>query len=187
MMPWHRSRRRAAVNLLADLEPYLGRWPRVLTPAVFWRWRYELILAIDASVLSVLAVLLLGPGWSLLCATVIGFGVGLWSPSRAAVTAHAWCLITPHRVRVGCVQARIFSRNGRLPIILRTSIQPFGERVVIWCTAGTSVEDFQAGRSILCAACWAAGIRIEQNARYAHLVTLDVIRRLASDLPTSSD
>jgi hypothetical protein len=186
MVPWRRSRRRAGTNLFADLELYLGRWPRVLTPAMIWRWRHELIIAIDASVLTVVVIHLLGPGWSLLCATVAGFGIGLWPPSRAAVAAHAWWLITPHRVRVGCVQARIFSRNGRLPIILRTSIQPFGERVVIWCTAGTSAEDFQMARSILCAACWAADIRIEQNARYAHLVTLDVIRRLVSDHPSSS-
>jgi hypothetical protein len=182
MTPWRRSRRQVATNLHGDLELYFARWPRVLTPALLWRWRYELMLAIDVSVIAVVMLHLLGPGWSLLCGTVIGFGLGLWPTSRNALAAHVWCVVTPHRVRVGCVQARIYSRGGRLPIIIRTSMHPFGERVIIWCTAGTSAEDFQMAKSILCAACWAANIRVEQSDRYAHLVTLDVIRRLRSDL-----
>lgn len=178
-----RSHRRAEANLLADLELLLGRWPRGFSPALPWRWRYELILALGVPAAATVIIHLLGPGWTLLYATILAFGIGMWSPSRQAVAARAWSIITPHRVRVGCVQARIYSRSGRLPIILRTSVQPFGERVRIWCTAGTSVEDFESARSILRAACWAADVRVERSTRHAHLITLDVIRRLPVSYP----
>lgn len=179
-----RSRRRAEANLLASLAGALARTPRAASLALPWRWRYELLLAIGVPVGALLAVRVLGPDRSLVEATILGFALGLWSPSRRVLLGRAWCIITPHRVRVGCVQARIYNSRGRLPIILRTSMEPFGERVRIWCTAGTSAEDFQSARSILSTACWAVDVRIERSVQYAHLVTLDVIRspsRLLSD------
>jgi hypothetical protein len=175
-----RSRRRAEANLLANLAGVLGRTPRAASLALPWRWRYELLLAIGAPLGALLAARVLGPDRSLVEATILGFALGLWSPSRRVLLGRAWCIITPHRVRVGCVQARIYNRRGRLPIILRTSLEPFGERVRIWCTAGTSAEDFQSARSILSAACWAVDVHIERSVRYAHLVTLDVIRSPSS-------
>jgi len=169
-----RSRRRAEAGLLTDLELALSRSPRGICPALPWRWRYELILAIGV---PVVIIHLLASGNGLLDASLVAFCIGLlWSPSRAAVAARAWCIVTPHRVRAGCVQARIYGRNGRLPFIFRTTLQPFGERVLIWCTAGTTAEDFKSARSVLRAACWAADVRITRSPRYAHLVTLDVIR-----------
>jgi hypothetical protein len=173
-----RSRRRAEANLLTNLA--LGRTPRAASLALPWRWRYELLLAIGAPLGALMTARALGPDRSLVEATILGFALGLWSPSRRVLLGRAWCIITPHRVRVGCVEARIYNRRGRLPIILRTSLEPFGERVRIWCTAGTSAEDFQSARSILTAACWAVDVRIERSVRHAHLVTLDVIRSPSS-------
>jgi hypothetical protein len=168
-----RSRRRAEASLLTDLELALSRSPRAISPALPWRWRYELILAIGV---PVVIIYLLGTGNGLLYATLLAFCIGLWLPCREVLIARAWCIITPHRIRSGCVQARIYGRNGRLPFILRTTPQPFGERVLIWCTAGTTAEDFQSATSILRAACWAADVRIGLSPRHAHLITLDVIR-----------
>jgi methyl coenzyme M reductase alpha subunit len=96
------------------------------------------------------------------------------------VVAAAWQIITPHRLRVAFVQARIYSRNGRLPTIVRTRRQSFGERVSVWCHAGTTAADLRSARDILAAACWAADVRVSWDARHAHLVTLDVIRRQAA-------
>ncbi len=175
-----RWRRQAEASLLTNLKDALGRTPHAASMALPWRWRYELVLAIGALLSAIVIARALGPDRSLVGATILGFALGLWSPSRRALLARAWCIITPHRVRVGCVQARIYNRRGRLPVILRTSLEPFGERVRIWCTAGTCAEDFQSARSILSAACWAADVRIERSLRYAQLVTLDVIRSPSS-------
>jgi hypothetical protein len=60
--------------------------------------------------------------------------------------------------------------------VLLTRRQPFGERVYLWCRAGTCKQDFEAARELLTAACWAHDIRVSSHPRNAQLVTLDVIR-----------
>jgi hypothetical protein len=96
---------------------------------------------------------------------------------RRFLADRAWCIMTPHRVRVGCVQTWIHSRSGRLPIILATRRRPLGERVYLWCRAGISPADFSAARGELAAACMAKEVQVSRHVRYAHLVALDVIRR----------
>ncbi len=63
------------------------------------------------------------------------------------------------------------------PFILWTRSRPSGERVYLWCRAGTSAADFSSARKLLAAACMAKDIKVSQHARYAHLIALDVIRR----------
>ena len=99
---------------------------------------------------------------------------GPWPPRHQFFIAHAWRIITPHAT--GCAQARIHSRSGRLPTILRTTREPFGERLLVWCPAGTSLGDFRSARKTLAAACWAADIQVDGNERHAQLLTLGVIR-----------
>ena len=89
--------------------------------------------------------------------------------------------MTPHRVRVGCAQAWIHSRYGKIPFILLTSRQPFGERVYVWCRAGISAADFSSAHELLAAACWAQDVKVNHHARYSHLVALDVVRREPPD------
>ena len=84
------------------------------------------------------------------------------------------------RLRVGCAQAWIHSRDGKVPAVLLTWRQPFGERVYLWCRAGTSAEDLSSARGLLAAACWADDVRIARHPRYAHLVSVNVIRRQTS-------
>jgi hypothetical protein len=100
-----------------------------------------------------------------------------WPQGRRFLVARAWCIVTPHRVRVGCAQAWIHSRSGKIPAVLLTGRLSFGERVYLWCRAGTSADDLSSARKLLAAACWADDIRVTRHPRYAHLVTLDVIRR----------
>jgi hypothetical protein len=169
----HRRRER---RLLAEIETAIRpRRPATLLGYTWW-WRYELGIAVGLTLTLNLLVSGLG-----LLPTVIGTlaTVGIcsgWPPARNATIAAAWRIITPHRLRAGFVQARIHSRNGRLPTILRTSRQPFGEQVRLWCPAGISVADLRSARAMLAAACWAAEVRVTTDSRHAHLVTLDVIR-----------
>ena len=77
----------------------------------------------------------------------------IWAPARRLLLARAWCIITPHRVRVGCAQASIHSRRGKIPIVLLTTRQPFGERVRLRCRAGTSAIDFTSAQPLLSPSC----------------------------------
>jgi hypothetical protein len=177
--PRWRSRRQA----LAPLAATLGAVARPNPLVWAWRWRYELILATAMSYGAIKLARILGAGWALgLIAALIAVAA-LWPPARHRLAARAWCVITPHRVRTGCAEAFIHSRQGRLPAVLLTTRQPFGERVSLWCRPGTSAQDFVSARSVLIAACWAQDIRVTCSPRHAHLVTLDVIRRPASTRP----
>ena len=175
-MPRTRPRRRSEAFLLADLETLLRPTRRATVFGRAWWWRYELGLLIGVSFGLAQLVLTVGTGWAVITVSAIIGAFGPWPPTHHVFAAAAWRIITPHRLRVGFVEARIHSRNGRIPTVLRTSQEPFGERVRLWCPAGTSVEDFRAAVSILRAACWAADIRVTSHDRHAQLVTLDVIR-----------
>ena len=181
-----RSRRRSEAQLIADLDDILRPSRRIGVLGAAWRWRYELGLA--AGVTLALATLLrvLGTEWTVIAMSALAGALAPPWPPWA--TAAALRVITPHRLRSGCAQARIQSRRGRLPLVLRTTSTPFGERVRLWCPAGTSAEDLRSARPLLRAACWAADVRITRDERYAHIVTVDVIRhrllRAAQQAPT---
>jgi len=160
----------------AGLEYAFGTVAHANPVVAAWRWRYELTMA------SALAAIWLGLATAAaiwLTAGLAGVLAGLacFPAGQRFLAARAWCIITPHRVRAGCVQAWIHSRYGKLPIIVLTSRQPFGERVYLWCRAGISAADFDSARKLLAAACWAQDVQVSRHARYAHLVALDVIRR----------
>jgi hypothetical protein len=171
-----RSRRRSHRHLLEDLEDLLIPARHATIAGLAWSWRYELALLTGPPLAMMGLIHILGMALALTSASALVGVFGPWPPRHQLYIAHAWRIITPHRVRAGCAQARIQSRTGRLPTILRTTREPFGERLTIWCPAGTSAGDFRSARTILAAACWAADIRIERNERHAQLLTLDVIR-----------
>lgn len=171
-------RPRSTRQALAGLQYALGTVAPPNPLVLFWRWRYELILGIGLpAVLIVLGGISVMLG-TLAGITVLGCAALLYAPTRRYLVARAWCIVTPHRVRVGCAQAWIHSRRGKIPVVLLTTRQPFGERVHIWCRAGTSAIDFASARPLLTAACWARDIRVSGNERFAQLMTVDVIRRL---------
>jgi hypothetical protein len=176
MMPSPRPR--STRQALAGLQYALGTVAPP-NPLVFaWRWRYELIFGIGLpAALVVLGGIPVMLG-TLAAMTVLAGAALLYAPTRRYLVARAWCIITPHRVRVGCAQAWIHSRRGKIPVVLLTTRQPFGERVHIWCRAGTSAIDFTSALPLLTAACWARDIRVSGNERFAQLMTLDVIRHL---------
>ena len=122
----------------------------------------------------------LGPGWLIAAAAAMMAVLAAalsWPRSRQRIIARAWCVITPHRVRTGCAHAWIQTRDGRLPVVLYTVPEHFGERVWLWCRAGITAGDLEATRDILRSACWASVVRVVVNDRRSHIVVLEVIRR----------
>lgn len=170
-------RPRTTRQAFAGREFAIGKVARPSLIAVAWRWRYEPLLAALASVCGYLLNASAGVLVTIVVIVAIASLVGLVPPLRAEAAAFMWWIVTPHRLRTGMAQAWIHSRNGKIPIIYRTTRQPFGERVHVWCRAGTSAEDFVWGRHLLTAACWARDVRVFRSQRYAHVVILEVIRR----------
>jgi hypothetical protein len=174
MMPSPRPR--SARQARARLELGLGTAARANPLVGAWRWRYELLPA------TALAAVWLVRGVAAATAVIVSLAAVLVAVAslpagRRFLSARAWCIVTAHRVRVGCAQAWIHSRGGKIPLVLLTRRQPFGERVYLWCRAGTTADDFSSARGLLAATCWADDVRVSRHPRYAHLVSLDVIRR----------
>jgi hypothetical protein len=164
-------------NVLAELGQGLRLVARPNPLVLLWRWRYEaaIIAGIPAGIIFV--VTRLSPAWSVASLAVTAAMIASWPAARSWLLTHARCVVTAHRVRTGCAQAWIHSRYGKLPIILLTTPKPFGERVHLWCRAGTCLEDFESASAILRAACWARDVRVTGSARYSHIVILDVIHQ----------
>lgn len=164
---------------LAGLQTALSTVPRPNPIVIAWRWRYELALT---ALLSLGLAALANAAGTIVAATGLTVLAGLltlWPAARRLLMTQAWRVITPHRIRTACAQAWIHSRAGKIPIILLTTAEPFGERVLVWCRAGTSIEDFDSTRGQLAAACWAHEAVLTRSQRFAQLVTIDVIRRAA--------
>src|SRR5262249_10752399 len=85
--------------------------------------------------------------------------------------------ISAHRLRSGFARARVQPWRARLPFVLRTTSEPFGERGRVWCPAGTSAEDLRAAPALLRPPCWAADVRTTPDERHRPLATIDVIRK----------
>jgi hypothetical protein len=162
-------------SVLSSLENALSKVARPNLIVLGWRWRYELGLLIGLGFGS-FAIQTLGVAWLIATWLVLVAMFGVWPAGRRLLVKRAWCVITPHRLRTGLAHAWIQSRRGQLPMIVLTTARPFGERVTLWCVAGTSAEDLIAARDVLIAACWAADIEIVRSPRHAHVVIVDVIR-----------
>jgi hypothetical protein len=173
---WYRDNR--VPTDLRRLLPVAAPNPLV----VAWRWRYEIALVSGLSAGIAAAIISFGTAPTIFAVIVITLTILCWPTARQIAVDRAWCIITPHRVRAGCTEALIYSSRGKIPTILWTSHQAFGERVLLWCRAGTSVDDFVSARAVLTAACWAKDVAIFFDSHHTQLVTLDVIRRPVGDL-----
>ncbi|HEY2575667.1 MAG TPA: hypothetical protein VGI74_05105 [Streptosporangiaceae bacterium] len=148
---------------------------RACLPIHIWRWRYELILAAGLGFVATIVLRTLGLAWgTVVLSAMLGVCSPPWPPW---LTYCGWHVITPHRVRVGLTRARIHNRSGWHPLVIKVTCEEFGERVVLWCPAGTTAEEVYRARAILRAACWAADVRVSCDVLRSHVVTVDVIRR----------
>ncbi len=163
-------------DTLAGLETALTPRRHATIVGYAWWWRYELVIAAGLSYGLAMLAGPIGIGWAAIAAAAAAAGLAAWPPARRGCTAFAWRIITPHRLRAGFAEARIYTRKGKLPTVLRTSMQPFGERVRVWCPAGTSAADIRSARTTLTAACWATDVRVSRDDRRAQIATIDVIR-----------
>lgn len=151
---------------------------------VLWRWRYEVLLLVGGPAVVVLAVRTAGTAVTIISGSLICLLVLVWPQARREVAGRFWCVVTPHRVRRACAEALIVNRRGKLPMILRTRPEPFGERVWVWCRAGTSAGDLERARDTIAAACWLAhGVRITRDPHRASLVIVDVLRYAGRSVP----
>lgn len=169
---WHRDTR-----MTTDLRRALIIVARPNLLVAAWRWRYEIALLAGLAAVLALGMISVGVLPTTAVVTVIILAILGLPPTRQLVLSRTWCIITAHRVRVGCAEAMIYSSRGKIPIIVWTVHQPFGERILLWCRAGTSIDDFITSRAILTSACWAQDVAVLPDIRHPHLVTLDVIRR----------
>jgi hypothetical protein len=143
---------------------------------IFWRWRYELGLTLFLGIALLSLASTVGWWWELALIGAVGGVVATWPTARRHVIVQSWRIVTPHRVRTACKQAWIHSRWGKIPIILMTTAEPFGERVYMWLRAGVSVEYLIEARALLATACWADDVHVARHERFAHIAILDVIR-----------
>ena len=189
-MAFGRPRQPNDPSIMASIETAVSTVARPNLFSRLWHWRYELGL-IAGGLLGVVAIgYTLGLDWliAVAAATMGILAVAMtWPPSRQALMARAWCVITPHRVRTGCTHAWVQTRDGRLPVVLYTVPAEYGERVMLWCRAGITAGDLMGARDILRAACWASDVRVVVNDRRSHIVVLEVIRRLPAGRPAEGD
>jgi hypothetical protein len=100
---------------------------------IAWRWRYELALVSGLTVGLTAAINSFGAVPTIIAVIVMALRVLCWPPVQWFAVNRAWCIITPHRVRAGCVEGLIYSSRGKIPVILWTSHRSFGERVLLYC------------------------------------------------------
>jgi hypothetical protein len=97
--------------------------------------------------------------------------------SRRFITRRFWCVLARHRFHRLCWEARLHTRAGRLPVVLRARPTKVGERLTVWCRAGISADDFIAHSGELTAACYAREARVTRNTAWSQIVTVNIIRR----------
>jgi hypothetical protein len=142
-----------------------------------WRWRTELLTL--GGLLAVLARLSgqITLTWAaVVLAAALGITLALPWPRRFIIRRF-WCVLARHRFQRLCWEARLHTRAGRLPVVLRTRPTKVGERLTVWCRAGISAEDFEQHTGELRAACYARDARVTRNTSWSQLVTIDIIRR----------
>jgi hypothetical protein len=159
---------------LADLTRVLSLPRRPHPVLVFYRWRYEIALAIVVPLGLVELVDFAGLAGALV--VLVGGVVSAltWPPARRVVVMRWWCVVVQHRLRRGFAQARVCTLDGRLPAIIWASPKPAGVQVLLWCPAGVDVHAIAAERHVLAAACFATDVVVEQHERYANVVGLFV-------------
>ncbi len=148
------------------------------TPAgIAWRWRTELLTLSGLAAAWWRLDTWTSAIWAAVILAALAVVVLAVPHSRRFITRRFWCVLARHRLQRLCYEARLHTRNGRLPLILWTRPTKVGERTWVLCRAGICAEDFEAHIGELRAACYARDARVTRNRRWSQLVTIDIIRR----------
>jgi hypothetical protein len=145
---------------------------------VWWRWRSELAALLAMSGSFFYGWHRLGSWlWPLLILAVVALVLGLVPRSRRFLLARCWALFTRHRLQRSFWELRLHTRAGRLPLVWWISATPVGVRAWVMLRAGMTFEDFEDSAPAFAAACGARDCRVTASARWAWLLTIDVMRR----------
>jgi hypothetical protein len=155
---------------------------RASLPIRLWRWRTEIAL-LAAAITAMTAV-------------TLSFGAGVWWPflmltgtigvpaasrfGRSWVLAHIWCLISRHRIQRTCMETRMHTRSGRLPLILWITPTVAGEKALVLARAGICAEDFEAFSGEIASACYARQANVARHRKWTNLITVEIVRREAA-------
>ncbi|GEM_PF-1363185 len=177
-MPRARSRGdRDSAYLMDALLGQPRRTAAGIIARAIWRWRTE--LAASAGVLTVTGWLIhvLAATLAALVLTGAGTAAGVIPATRRYLARRFWCLVTRHRLQRLCWEARLHTRTGLLPLILRITPTEVGERAWVWCRAGICAEDFEDRTEEIRSACYARDARVTRDQQRSQVITIDVIRR----------
>jgi len=170
------TKTRATRDDLYSLDKFIVKAHRSAAGTA-WRWRTELLIL--GGLLAALAWLSgqITIRWAaVVLAAALGIIFGV-PHSRRFTVRRFWCVLARHRFCRLCWEARLHTRAGRLPVVLWTRPTRVGERLTVWCRAGTCAEDFAQHTGELAAACYAREARVTPNTAWSQLVTIDIIRR----------
>lgn len=162
------------LRTIARLLGHRGLERRANPLLAAYRWRYEL---------ATLALLVAGVQLGRETHWLLPVGIVLvpvlvaaaWPPFRAALRSRYWSIVIQHRLRTAFREAGVTTWAGRVPAILWATPRPAGVRVLVSCPGGVSVQDLEALRPVMAAACFAVDVFVERHPRYANLVTLFVV------------
>jgi hypothetical protein len=144
---------------------------------IMWRFRTELSVLLIG--LAAFAALARSASWMwalIICAGLV-LAVFVLPWTRRFIIRHTWCVISRHRLQRVFYETRMHTRSGRLSLILWIRPTQVGERAFVWCRAGICAEDLEAHTGEITAACYARETRVAKSARWAQLVTVDIVRR----------
>ena len=142
-----------------------------------WRWRTEFALTSGLTGGAYWMAHAITITWTLVLLTGTMGLLAVIPHTRRYVKARFWCLITRHRLQRLCWEARLHTRSGRLPLILRIYPTEVGERAYLWLRAGICAEDFEARTDEIRSACYARDARVARDQQRSQLIAIDVIRR----------
>lgn len=154
------------------------RPPRPNPLVVAWRWRYEIGAAVTLALLTVRV----GALWTVVAAIAVAVGFVV----VPALRWRFWCVVTQHRVRTGLTQAWVFSRAGRIPMVLWTRPVHEGEQLLLLLRPGLTAAHLSAAAPALAAACWAREVIVIAYPTRAVLVRLVVVRYDVAAYPASA-
>jgi hypothetical protein len=164
--------RGAGRTTVVDLHTLVSSDRGGLVGAV-WRWRTELTTAFALRLVWIhigLTLLLIGLGLAVVLVLAV-------TPVRRRAFARIACTVMRHRLYALFHADRLHNRRGQVPLILSVRPTPTGSRAVLWCRPGICVDDLTARMEEIAAACWARTSRITRSIRFAHLVTIEIVRR----------
>jgi hypothetical protein len=186
-----RSRRSRGARRLDVMELWhtpKQSWP-VLVASVLIRWRAEIALFTAFVVGMAWLRREAGPAVAWLIAGGVLVVIVVVPQTRWFAFTRFWCLVDRHRLRTCLREARARTMNlgGALPFMLWARPTKTGERIWMWCRAGSSAGDLEAALEYIAPACYAREARVHKVRKLSTLFAVDVVRRDPLDKSTPID